>query len=203
MGGDPHPLLHRGDPMTQSRVHASTARFSRLLTAVALLALSGCGGEQSEQTGDDAPAVTRSEEESSGENPYWDATNLCELVPVQDVVSAAGGTEPMRAEPGTSPPPASCRYFFDMPDPYGPRNASATLHMISGGFGLERTGAGSAAQDVAGLGDEAWARAHTDSYLLYARRRDLAFSLNVAGVRDDARPEVARAIAGVVLAKLQ
>ena len=189
--------------MTRSRLRPGTARLSMLLPALALLALSGCGGEQSDQTTDDVPAVTESEEQPSGENPYWNAPNLCELVPVQDVVSAAGGTEPTRAEPGTSSPPASCRYFFDMPDPYGPRNASATLDMISGGFGLERTGAGSAAQDVAGLGDEAWARPHTDSYLLYARRGNLVFSLNIAGVRDDARPAVARAIAEVVLAKLQ
>jgi hypothetical protein len=39
--------------------------------------------------------------------------------------------------------------------------------------------------------------------VLYARRGNLVFSLNVAGVRDDARPAVARAIAEVVLAKLQ
>lgn len=172
-----------------------------LTVMVVLPALAGCGGEQSEQTDDEVPEAAQSGEEPAGDNPYINAANLCELVPVQDVAAAAGGTEPLRTEAGT-PPPASCRYFFEVPDQYGARQASATLDMISGGYNLERTGAGSEAQAIAGLGDDAWAREHTDSYLLYARRGNLVFSLNVAGLRDEARPAVARAIAEVVMAKL-
>ena len=64
-------------------------------------------------------------------------------------------------------------------------------------------GAGANAQDVAGLGDEAWAKPFTDSYLLYARRGDLVFSVNVSGVREERRAETANAIAKVVLAALR
>jgi hypothetical protein len=149
---------------------------------------------------DRAPATAEADEEETGENPYLNADDLCALVPLQDVVAAAGGTEPTRSEAGTVPP-ASCDYFFDVPDPYGARQAGAALQMLDG-FGLEKMGAGDAAQDIPGLGDEAWAKPFTDSYLLYARRGDLVFSVNVSGVRDEGRAATARAVAEVVLAAL-
>lgn len=178
--------------------HPSNRVF--LFACVVLIAVAACGAEQSDQSDEAAPDAAVTEEDASGENPYFSAANLCELVSVQDVAAAAGGIEPLRTEPGT-PPPASCRYFFDAPDAYGPRNASATLEMMTD-FDLERTGSGSAAQDVPGLGDESWARPHTDSYVLYTRRGNLVFNINVAGVRDEARATTARAIAELVLTKL-
>jgi hypothetical protein len=69
-------------------------------------------------------------------------------------------------------------------------------------FSMEKRGAGATAQDVPGLGDEAWAKPFADSYLLYARRGDLVFSVNVSGVRDEHRAETANAVAKAVLAAL-
>ena len=184
--------------MRRHRMRRGINELGVPLVVLALLALPGCKDEPS---GDEDVVSAGADEQQSGENPYLEADNLCELVPVGDVAAAAGGTEPFRTEAGTSPP-ASCRYFFDVPGPSGPRNASASLQMLSD-FGLERTGAGEAAVDVAGLGDEAWARPHTDSYVLYVRRGNLVFSVNVAGVEEEDRPDAARAIAGVVLAALE
>jgi hypothetical protein len=164
------------------------------------LGLVSCASERAE---DDAALSSESAEvatEERGENPHLNADNLCALVPIAQVAAAAGGGEPFRAEP-RSGPPASCRYFFDVPDAYRPRHASATLQMLSD-FGLERIGAGAAATDIAGLGDEAWARSHTDSYLLYAKRGNLVFSVAVAGMSEDAWPDAARSIGEAVLATL-
>ena len=174
----------------RSGIEAATA------AAFAALMLAGCG---------EAPAV---EEDSSpdvaeadgGANPHLDAADLCALVPLAAVAQAAGGIEPMRTETGARPP-ASCRYFFDVAEGTGARHMSATVQMLTG-YGLERTGAGDAAIDVAGVGDEAWGRSHTGSYLLYARRGPLVFSVNVAGGTGDTWPPMARAIAGVVLEHL-
>jgi hypothetical protein len=165
-----------------------------------VLLLVSCTSERPE---DDGALSSESEElaaEGQGENPHLNADNLCGLVPVAQVAAAAGGREPLREEPGSGPP-ASCRYFFDVPDGSGVRHASATLQMLSD-FGLERIGAGAAATDIAGLGDEAWARSHTDSYLLYARRGNLVFSVSVAGMNESAWPDAARAIGEVVLGTL-
>jgi hypothetical protein len=164
---------------------------------LALLALPACGEDRPNEAGsiDDAE-----DEQAFGENPYLQSEDLCSLVTVEQVAAAAGGIEPLRSEKGTFGP-ASCRYFFDVPDPYGPRQGSATLQMLSD-FGLERIGAASAAIDVAGLGGDAWAREHTDTYLLYVRDEALVFSVNVAGGSDANWPEAARKIAELVLAEL-
>lgn len=159
-----------------------------------------CDSAPPDGAGDEAGAVEEAMDEEPGENPYWNAGDLCSLVPLQDVAAAAGGNEPMRTEAGTSSP-SSCDYFFEVPDPYGPRQARASLQMLSD-FRLERIGVGDAAEDVPGLGDEAWASPHTDSYLLYARRGNVVFSVNVAGVRDENRARTARAVADVVITKL-
>jgi hypothetical protein len=78
---------------------------------------------------------------------------------------------------------------------------SATLQMLDG-FSMERMGAGANAVDVSGVGDEAWSRSFTDTYLLYARRGGLVFSINVAGGNSETWPDQARAIAEVVLENL-
>lgn len=176
----------------------TTFRGSGLVLALGCLLTQGaCDSAPPDQ----APAAAAAaDEEERGENPYLNADDLCALVPLPDVVAAADGTEPVRSEAGTSPP-ASCDYFFDVPDPYGARQAGASLQMLDG-FGLERMGAGDEAQDIFGLGDEAWAKPFTDSYLLYARSGDLVFSVNVSGVRDERRAETARAVAEVVIAAL-
>jgi len=168
---------------------------NRLAAALlALLSVTGCGGGD-EPAGEEAVVQTESEDQPLGENPYLEVDDLCARVPVEDVAAAAGGIEPLRSEQGTFGP-ASCRYFFDVADP-SPRQASATLQMLSG-FGLERIGAGERATDITGLGDEAWAHALTDVYLLYVSRGDVVFYVSVA----DDKPEVAEAIARVVLAAL-
>jgi hypothetical protein len=70
------------------------------------------------------------------------------------------------------------------------------------GFSMERMGAGANAVDVGGVGDEAWARSFTDTYLLYARRAGLVFSVNIGGGNSESWPEQTRAIAEVVLDNL-
>ena len=167
------------------------------VTAITALILAGCGGETpdvEEDMGADPPdAVTE------GPNPHLEAADLCALVPLSDVAQAAGGTG---SETETSArTPASCRYFFDVPEGTGQRQASATVQMLDG-YGLERTGHGDSAIDVPGVGDEAWAVSHTDSYLLYTRRGPLVFSVNVAGGNSDRWPDMARAVAGVVFEHL-
>jgi hypothetical protein len=175
----------------------SINRFGVSWLLLALLALPACGEERPNEDGaiDDAE-----DEQAFGVNPYLETEDLCALVTVEQVAAAAGGIEPLRGEKGTFGP-ASCRYFFDVPDPYGPRQASATLQMLSD-FGLERIGAADAAIDVADLGGDAWAREHTDTYILYVRDEALVFSVNVAGGRDANWPEAARRIAELVLAEL-
>jgi hypothetical protein len=170
-----------------------------VLALVCLLMQGACDSAPPDQESAAAEA-DEADEGESGENPYFNADDLCALVPLQDVVAAAGGTEPVRSETGTSAP-ASCHYFFDVPDPYGARQAGAALQMLSD-FRLEKMGSGDDAVDIPGLGDEAWATPFTDSYLLYARRGDLVFSVNVSGVRDERRAETARAVAEVVFAAL-
>ena len=86
-------------------------------------------------------------------------------------------------------------------DPYGARSASATLQMLDG-YDLERMGAGDTAMDIEGLGDEAWARSHTDTYILYVRRGSLVFSVNVSGGSEEAWPQAARSVAEVALEHL-
>ncbi|MGH7503943.1 MAG: hypothetical protein ACREL7_19610 [Longimicrobiales bacterium] len=165
--------------------------------AFTVLSLAGCGEAPAVEE-DMAPAGA--EDSAGGANPHIDAADLCALVPLADVAQAAGGTEPLRSETGERAP-ASCRYFYDVADPYGARQASATVQMLDG-YSLERMGAGNAAIDVAGVGDEAWARSHTDTYLLYTRRGPLTFSVNVAGGNSDNWPQMARAVAEVVLEHL-
>ncbi|HSM59378.1 MAG TPA: hypothetical protein VK849_01220 [Longimicrobiales bacterium] len=181
------------------QAHAGSRGPSTLLAAL-LAASAACGGDapppDAAESGEDAGEV----EESFGTNPYWDAGDLCALVPLADVAEAAGGIEPFSAEADETPP-VSCRYFFDAPDPSGPRSTSATLQMLDG-YGLERIGAGDSAIDVDGVGDEAWGHLLPDTYILYARRGDLVFSVNVAGGGEEEWPEMARSIAEVVLAHL-
>jgi hypothetical protein len=180
------PVLHC------ARTHACCV----LLVPVSLL-LTACGDNSS--TEDDVASAEEAEE-TVGANPYFDAADLCTLVPLSEVVTAAGGIEPTSSE-ADGGPPASCRYRFEVPEGTGARQMSASLQMLDG-YGLERIGAGADAIDVAGLGDEAWARPFTDSYLLYASRGDLVFSLNVAGGNSENWPGMARAIAEVVLENL-
>lgn len=150
---------------------------------------------------EDDTASVAEEEEVVGTNPHIDAADLCALVPLADVVAAVGGTEPTRAETGAFAP-ASCRYFFNLEDPsYGQRQMSASLQMLEN-YRLERMGAGEAALDVTDVGDEAWAKSFTDSYLLYASEGPLVFSINVGGGNSDRWPDLARSIAGVVLNRL-
>jgi hypothetical protein len=168
-----------------------------LLIPVSLL-LIGCGGDNSSAEEDDASAAAT--EETVAENPHLDAADLCALVPQAAVAEAAGGIEPISSEANPGPP-ASCRYLFNVPEGTGSRQMSATLQMLSG-FSMERMGAGANAVDVAGVGDEAWSRSFTDTYLLYARRAGLVFSVNVAGGNSANWPDQARAIAEVVLDNL-
>lgn len=174
-----------------------------LMGPAALLSAACDGGGTQGSPGDDS---THSPQEESAPatksvdgNPYLEADDLCELLPVAQVAAAAGGSDPLTTETGSFPP-ASCRYFFDVSTPSGSRQSSATLQMLDS-FSLERTGTGDRALDIAGLGDEAWARQFTDSYILYARRGDLIFSVNASGVNVD-QAKIARAIAELVLAEL-
>jgi hypothetical protein len=168
-----------------------------VLLIPASLLLVACGDKSSAD--DDSPdaGVT---EETVGENPHLNAADLCALVPLSEVAAAAGGIEPLSSEADAGPP-ASCRYRFSVPEGTGARQMSATLQMLDG-FGLERMGAGANAIDVSGVGDEAWARSFTDSYLLYARRGGLVFSVNTGGGNSENWPEMTRAIAEVVLENL-
>jgi hypothetical protein len=167
-----------------------------LLIPISLL-LIGCGDNSSGEEGDASAEAT---EETVAENPYLDAADLCALVPLSEVAEAAGGIEPLSSEADAGPP-ASCRYRFDVPEGTGVRQVSATLQMLDG-FSMERMGAGANAVDVGGVGDEAWARSFTDTYLLYARRAGLVFSVNVSGGNSENWPEQTRAIAEVVLDNL-
>lgn len=184
--------------MSDPWIYTTLRSTGLVLASACLLAQSACGSQPRDQ--EQAEAVAAADEEERGENPHLNASDLCALVPLRDVVAAAGGTDPARTEVGASAP-ASCRYFFNVPDPSGSRQASAALQMLSD-FSMEKMGAGATAQDVPGLGDEAWAKPFADSYLLYARRGDLVFSVNVSGVRDERRAETANAVARVVLAAL-
>jgi len=167
-----------------------------LLIPVSVL-LIGCGDNSSAEAGDASAEATA---ETVAENPYLDAADLCALVPVSEVAEAAGGIEPLSSEADAGPP-ASCRYQFDVHEGTGVRHMSATLQMLDG-FSMERMGAGANAVDVAGVGDEAWSRSFTDSYLLYARRAGLVFSVNTAGGNSENWPDQTRAIAEVVLDNL-
>jgi hypothetical protein len=179
-----------GHPATRSGIEFVIA------AAFTVLTLAGCGGEAPELEEDmaaDAP-----EDAADGPNPHVNAADLCALVPLADVAQAAGGTG-TRTETGARAP-ASCRYFFDTTDPSS-RQASATVQMLEG-YSLERTGHGDRAIDVTGVGDEAWAVSHTDSYILYTRRGPLTFSVNVGGGNSDRWPDMARAVAGEVFEHL-
>ena len=169
---------------------------SVLLIPVSLL-LVACGDKSSAD--DDGPSAEGTEE-TVAENPHLNATDLCALAPLSEVAAAAGGIEPLSSEADAGPP-ASCQYRFNIPAGTGSRQMSVTLQMLDG-FGLERMGAGANAIDVAGVGDEAWARSFTDSYLLYARRAGLVFSVNTGGGNSENWPETTRAIAEVVLENL-
>jgi len=174
-------------------------------TTLALLAvvfaLSGCGETQTEGPTRQTPRPAEAEPAEFRENPYLQG-DLCALLPLEAVMAAAGGTEPISSE-GDASPRASCRYVFRYKAPSGLSvQAGATIQMLNG-FELERESAGEAAHDVPDLGDDAWGRAHTDSYILYARRGDLVFSVNVGGNIEGERPRVARAVAALVLAKLK
>jgi hypothetical protein len=167
-----------------------------LLIPVSLL-LIGCGDNSSAEEDDASADAT---EEAVAENPHLNAADLCALVSVSDVAEAAGGIEPLSSEADAGPP-ASCRYLFDVPEGTGARHMSATLQMLNG-FSMERMGAGANAVDVDGVGDEAWSRSFTDSYLLYVRRAGLVFSVNTAGGNSENWPAQTRAIAEVVLDNL-
>ena len=184
--------------MSDPWIHTTLRGTGLVLASVCLLAQTACGSQPPDQ--EQAETVAAADEEERGENPHLNASDLCALVPLRDVVAAAGGTDPARTEVGASVP-ASCHYFFSVPDGSGARQAAAELQMLSD-FRMEKMGAGATAQDIAGLGDEAWAKPFTDSYLLYARHGDLVFSVNVSGVRDENRAETANAVAKVVLAAL-
>ena len=183
--------------MRRSDAQRSINQFGVAWLLLALLALPACGDERPNEDG----TIDEAEDEQAfGENPYLESEDLCALVTVEEVAAAAGGIEPLRSEKGTFGP-ASCRYFYDVSDPYGPRNASATLQMLSD-FRLERIGAANAAIDVADLGGDAWAKELTDTYILYVRDEALVFSVNVGGGSDANWPEAARKIAELVLAEL-
>jgi hypothetical protein len=160
----------------------------------------GCGDNSADDV-DDAPAAETDEtDETVAANPHLNAADLCALVPASSVAEAAGGVEPLSSAADAGPP-ASCQYRFNVPAGTGARQMSATLQMLDG-FSMERMGAGANAVDVAGVGDEAWSRSFTDTYLLYARRGGLVFSINVAGGNSETWPDQARAIAEVVLENL-
>jgi hypothetical protein len=180
--------------------HSNTRSAIGFVTAGAftVLTLAGCGDAPAVEE-DTVPAAT--EDETAVANPHINAADLCALVPLADVAQAVGGTDPLRSETGESAP-ASCRYFFDVADPYGAQHVSATVQMLEG-YDLERMGSGNAAIDVAGVGDEAWAVSHTSSYILRTRRGPLVFSVNVAGGNSDRWPQMARAVAEVVFEHLQ
>lgn len=185
--------------------------YLRLLAIVILcLGLVACGAQGpggTPATSDSttpAPDATESDpaesddvEDPFAENPYWDA-DLCSLISLDAVAEAAGGLEPMESEPSDSPP-ASCRYVVGLPVGTFPSTAAIDVQMLSG-FELERIGAGDAAQDVAGIGDEAWEHALTDTLVLYVSRGDLVFWVAAAGGGD--WTAMTRSVAELVLATL-
>lgn len=128
--------------MSDPWVHTTLRGTGLVLALACLLAQSACDSPPR----DEAEAVAAADEEERGENPHLNASDLCAIVPLRDVVAAAGGIDPVRSEAGASQP-ASCHYFFDVPDPSGARQAAAALQMLDG-FSLERMGAGDAAQDI-------------------------------------------------------
>lgn len=178
------------------------------LAIVAILSLAACGGAgPAGTTTSQVPAAsaptgaatkaTATPQSGSGENPYLDA-KLCSLISLQAVTQAAGGVDPKDAQPSDSPP-ASCRYRFGLPVGTFPSTAAIEVEMLSD-YKLERAGAGASARDVAGIGDEAWERAHTDSLVLYVRRGDLVFRVIAAGGGD--WTAMTRNVAKLVLATL-
>jgi len=133
------------------------------------------------------------------ENPYGDA-DICALVPVEAVAEAAGGLEPFETESESSP--ASCRYLFQVAEGTILWDSALTIEMLNS-FELERVAAGDSAEDIAGLGDEAWARALTGDYILYVRRDDLVFRVSTLTRPSTYDPAAAtRAVADLVLATL-
>lgn len=184
--------------MTLEAVRRSSATLALLVLVVAL---SGCGGTPAEEPIRQTPRPAEPQPAELRENPYLEE-DLCARLPLEAVMAAAGGTEPISSE-GDPSPRASCRYVFRYKAPSGLSvQAGATIQMLNG-YELERTSAGEAAHDVPDLGEDAWGRAHTDSYILYARRGGLVFSVNVGGNLEGDRPRVARAVAALVLAKLK
>lgn len=179
-----------------------------LAVSILCLGLVGCGGSDPGATPPAAtqapgatPTTVTEEPESndgpSGANPYFDA-DLCALIPLDAVAEAAGELEPEDAE-STGSSPASCRYTLGLPVGSFPSTTAISIQMLSS-FTLERLAVGDAAQDVPGLGDEAWEHPLTDTHLLYVRRGDLVFWVAAAGGGD--WTQMTRSVAELVLSTL-
>lgn len=202
----------RGPRRTVPRLRSLRAGGALVLLAVATAACGGASGTadapspaplETPPAGANEPTNGATAEGIDGfgyTNPHIDA-DICALIPLEDVIAAAGAVGPGETEASNSVP-TSCRYLFRLPETPSQPQASASIQMLDD-FELERLGAGDRAEDVAGLGESAWALPFTDSYVLHVQRGDLVFSVNVASTGDDAQePVIARAIAELVLALL-
>ncbi len=191
-------------------------RYEFLIVLIGAFVLAGCGGGAGVGSGGSPSGATDAGDaaespSSPADGPSagagdvdYESIDVCELVPLADVVSAAGGKDPDSAKHLDPSVIWDCTYRFRLADQVAPSGIDVSVELgIQADMDLYRSALGSdtQVQTVSGLGDAAFVASDgATEVALWVQSGDLTVDVSTCCALDQL--PMLQSIAGLVLSRL-